>query len=99
LLAAARAAPYVQIVHLFGRDTSPEAERVLLEGYRRMTPEKKLAIVDDLNRATRQMAASRIRQKYPHATEREVVLRLASLTLGRDLMIRAFAWDPDREGR
>jgi hypothetical protein len=86
-------------MHLFGRDTSPEAARVLVDGYRRMSPEQKLAIVDDLTRATRQMAATRIRDQYPHATDREVLLRVASLTLGRDVMIRAFGWDPDREGR
>jgi hypothetical protein len=86
-------------MHLFGRDTSPEAERVLVDGYRRMSPEQKLAIVDDLTRATQQLAAARIRQQYPDATDREVSLRVASLTLGRDLMIRAFGWDPEREGR
>jgi alpha-D-ribose 1-methylphosphonate 5-triphosphate synthase subunit PhnH len=84
---------------LFGRDTSPEAARFLVEGYRRMSPEQKFAIVDDLTRATRQLAAARIRQQYPEATDREVLLRVASLTLGRDLMIRAFGWDPEREGR
>jgi hypothetical protein len=86
-------------MHLFGRDTSPEAERVLVDGYRRMSPEQKLAIVDDLTRATKQLAAARIRRQYPNATDREVLLRVASLTLGRDLMIRAFGWDPEREGR
>jgi hypothetical protein len=84
---------------LFGRDTSPEAARVLIDGYRRMSPEQKLAIVDDLTQATKQLAAARIRQQYPNATDREVSMRVASLTLGRDLMIRAFGWDPEREGR
>jgi hypothetical protein len=86
-------------MRLFGRDTSPEAARVLVDGYRRMSPEQKLAIVDDLTRATKQLAAARIHQQYPNATDREVLLRVASLTLGRDLMIRAFGWDPEREGR
>jgi len=86
-------------MHLFGRDTRPEAARLLVEGYRRMSAAQKLAIVEDLSLAAKQLAASRIRAQYPQATEREVSLRVASLTLSRDVMIRAFGWDPDREGR
>jgi hypothetical protein len=85
-------------VDLFGRDTHPRTAHVLLEGYRRMSPADKLAIVEDLNRATAQLAEARVRVQYPDATEREVCLRVASLRMGRDLMIRAFGWDPEREG-
>jgi hypothetical protein len=85
-------------VELFGRDTHPNAARVLVEGYRRMSPKQKLAIVGDLTRTTRALAEARIRTQYPGATDREVKLRVASLTLGRAAMIRAFGWDPEREG-
>jgi len=83
---------------LFSADTRPEAARVLLEGYRRMTPAEKVARVIDLSRATGQLAEARIRAQYPTATDREVRLRLAALRLGRDTMVRVFGWDPEWEG-
>ena len=80
-------------------DTPPEIEEILLEGYRRMTPQQKLARVMDLNRAVQEMAAARIRADYgPGLSERELHLRLAALWLDRETMIRAFGWDPEVEG-
>lgn len=80
-------------------DTRPEVLKMLIAGYRAMTPQRKMDIVRGLNQATQQMALARLRQQYPDATERELALRLASLTLTRDLMIRAFGWDPEEHGR
>jgi len=85
-------------MQLFGRDTHPKAARVLIEGFRRMTPEQRLAQVDDLSRAARHLAELRIRAQYPDATDHEVRMRLGALTLGRKTMQRAFGWDPEREG-
>jgi hypothetical protein len=82
----------------FSADTRPEVARILLEGYRRMAPAEKLQRACDLSQATRQMAASRIRRVYPGSDDRQVRLRVASLTLGRDTMVRVFGWDPDKEG-
>ena len=79
-------------------DTRPEAEAVLIEGYRRMTPAQKAARVKDLTVFIQQLALSRIQARYPDATKRENKLRLASLWLDRETMIRAFDWDPEKEG-
>ncbi len=80
-------------------DTSPDAERVLLEGYRRMSPREKLQRVVSLNRALEQLARARIRSKYgEHLSERELRLRLGALRLDRATMVRVFGWDPDVEG-
>jgi len=80
-------------------DTSPEAERVQLEGYRRMAPREKLARVFSLNRTLERLASARIEAWYgPDLSERELRLRLAALRLDRDTMMRAFGWDPDVEG-
>jgi hypothetical protein len=78
----------------FSRDTRPEVFGVLLDGYRRMSPAQKLARVADLTTASRQMAEARIRAAHPLAGDTEVHLRVAALVLGRETMIRAFAWDP-----
>jgi hypothetical protein len=83
---------------VFSADTRPETARLLLEGYRRMTAAQKLARVVDLSLASRQMAEARIRAQYPRADEREIRMRIAALTLGRDLVKRAYGWDPEREG-
>ena len=40
------------------------------------------------------MAEEDVRRQYPEASEREVFLRAASRRLGRDLMIKAYGWDP-----
>ena len=80
---------------LFGEDTSPEAERFLIEAYRRMSPLERLKRACDMSLAVRQLATARIRQRYPQAGEREVELRLASLSIDRETMIRAFGSDPE----
>jgi hypothetical protein len=80
-------------------DTSPEAEAVLIEGFRRMTPGQKLDRVADLNRALDQLAEARILAKYgPAVPERELRLRKAALRLDREIMIRVFNWDPREKG-
>lgn len=42
------------------------------------------------------MAESGVRANHPEASEREIFLRAAALRLPRDLMIRAYGWDPER---
>lgn len=86
-------------MRLQSSDTPPEVERILIEGYRRMTPAEKLQRVMDLNQAAQEMALARIRAKYgPNLSELDERLRLASLWLDRETMIRAFGWDPQVEG-
>ena len=80
-------------------DTHPTIEAVLLEGYRRMTPEQKLQRIADLNLALAEVAAARIRAQYgADISDRELQLRLASLRLDRETMIRVFDWDPEEHG-
>ena len=79
-------------------DTSPEAERLLIEGYRRMPAWQKLHLVEDLNRTVEQLALGDIRRRYPQADEHELKLRLAARYLEPDLMRRVFGWDPAVEG-
>ena len=80
-------------------DTSPEIEKMLVEGYRRMGPLGRLRRALDLSEAVRQLAVARIRRQYgPDLDEREERLRLAALVIDRQSMIRAFGWDPEREG-
>ncbi|MCB9762365.1 MAG: hypothetical protein H6739_21390 [Alphaproteobacteria bacterium] len=80
-------------------DTHPDAERVLIAGYRRMSPADKLRRVVALTQGAQQMALARLREEYPDDTDRQRQLRLASLWLDDETMRRVFGWDPAVEGR
>jgi len=79
-------------------DTPPHIQEILIAGYRRMSPQKKLKRVTELTKAVQQLALSRIRQQYGRLLEQEQRLRLASLWLDRETMIKIFNWDPSVKG-
>ena len=76
------------------RDTHPEAEAVLIQCARRMTPGQKFRQVRGLIRFSRAAALSGLRSRHPHASEDELRLRLGSLVWGAEAMRRAYGWDP-----
>ena len=82
----------------FLSDTSPEAERILIEGYRKMSPRQKLERVVSMNRALVALSTARIKATYGDISDWEMKLRLAALRLDRDTMINVFGWDPEEEG-
>jgi hypothetical protein len=79
-------------------DTSPEAEKVLIELYRQAPPWKKLLQVSQLTRMVQELALCDIRRRHPNADEREQRLRLASRWLSGETMRHVFGWDPEKEG-
>lgn len=79
-------------------DTSPEVKKILIEGFRKMSPQQKMQCVAELNKTVQQLALARIQKQYGELPEREKRLRLASLWLDRDTMIRVFNWDPKQKG-
>ena len=85
------------------RDTTPEAEAVQIEIYRRMTPKQKLAIIEELNRQARELVVEGLRLRHPDAGPEEQFRRLMDLTLGEELAERVFgsleeAVERDRAG-
>jgi hypothetical protein len=76
-------------------DTHPRIERLQIEGYRRMTPTQKLALVCRLTATTHQLALADIRRRHPNADDHEQKLRLASRWIDADTMRRAFGWHRD----
>jgi len=80
------------------RDTHPKIQKILIEGYRRITPQQKMQCVTELNQAVQQLALARILKQYGPLSEHEQRLRLAALWLDRKTMIRVFNWDPLKEG-
>ena len=79
-------------------DTHPEIERLLIEGYRKMSPAQKLDRVGALTQAVQELALLDIRRRHPNAGPREQALRLASRWIEPPLMVRAFGWDVTKEG-
>jgi hypothetical protein len=69
-------------------DTHPGIQQMLLDGYRRMTPAEEFRRVAELNEMVLELAAARAKRERPGIDERELRLRVASLWLGRDYMIR-----------
>jgi hypothetical protein len=71
-------------------DTSPEAERLQIELWRRMSPVKKKSPVNGLSRSALELSLAGIRLRHPGASEHECWLRLALLTLGRSVASRVY---------
>ena len=70
---------------MLASDTARYAQRLQVELWRRMTPLEKARVVSDTSRAVQELSLVGIRWRYPEASERECMLRLAALTLGRSL--------------
>jgi hypothetical protein len=67
---------------------------VWLELLRRKTPGERIKLALDMSDFANKIAESGVRARHPEASEREVFLRAAALRLPRDLIIRAYGWDP-----
>lgn len=79
-------------------DTHPAAEKVLIEGYRRMTPADKMRSVGEMYVFARGLAFADIGRRYPHADEHERRMRLASRFLEPELMLKIYGWDVKAKG-
>ena len=63
-----------------------------------MPPGERLASTLRLSDLALKMAEAGVHKMHPHAPDREVFLRVASRHLPRELMIRAYGWDPEIDG-
>jgi len=77
-------------------DTDPRAMEVWLRVLRGKSAGERILIAFELSDFAIRMAESGVRARYPGASEREVFLRTAALRLPRELMIRAYGWDPEQ---
>lgn len=71
-------------------DTSPEAEEVLFRLIRETPVWRKWELMDDLNRAARQLAVAGLRMEYPDASDEEIRRRLADRLLGEELAAEVY---------
>lgn len=76
-------------------DTDPGVIEVWMDLLSRKTPGERIAMAFELSDFAVRVAESGVRARYPEASEREIFLRSAALRLPRDLVIRAYGWDPE----
>jgi hypothetical protein len=75
-------------------DTSPAAFAAQFARYRDMSPAEKAACVTSLTQTACAFSLAGLRQRHPQADRRELLLRLAVLRLGEDLVYRVYGWRP-----
>ena len=80
-------------------DTDPKAMEVWLDLLRKMTPGEKIAAALGAAQFVLQAYEMGVRRLHPDADDREVLLRVAARHLPRDLMIRAYGWDPQSDAQ
>ena len=71
-------------------DTTAAAEGLQVRRWREMTSREKSALISGLSQAATALAVAGIRHRHPTASEREIFLRYAILTLGVELACRAY---------
>jgi hypothetical protein len=71
-------------------DTDAAALAVMTDLYARMTPAEKLERVRDLAIMSARLSLAGLRQRHPQEDERSLLLRLARLRLGDELVARAY---------
>lgn len=79
----------------FVRDTDPKALKVFYDIQRSRSMSQKVDDVFELSEWMIQLAEAGVRLRHPGISEREVFLRAAALRIPRELMIRAYGWDPE----
>ena len=79
-------------------DTDPEAERALIEMLRHAPTWKRAEQLAGLIYARNVLILADLRRRYPEADAEELRKRLAARLLPREEVVRAFAWDPEKEG-
>ncbi len=78
----------------FVRDTTAEALAVFYEVQRKRPAGQKLLDVFELSEGLFETVKAGMRRRYPQADERQVFLRAVASRVPRELMIRAYGWDP-----
>ena len=71
-------------------DTTPDAEKVQIEIFRRMEPEKRLQSAALLSATCRTLLAKGIRKRHPNYDEEQVRLAVIRCILPEDLFLRAY---------
>ena len=75
-------------------DTSPEAEKVLIELLRRAPAWRRLQLADRMSATVRELSMAGVRARHPRASEAEVRRRFADIHLGPELAAKIYGPAP-----
>ena len=77
-------------------DTEPWARNLLVQHWRRQSPQMKLQAMSDASIALEQLSIDGLRRRYPLDSEEDLRLRAAALRIGKDEFTRwtgrTFEW-------
>ena len=79
-------------------DTTPEAERVLVDLIRRAPAWRRLEMMNQMTLACRELALCGVRQRHQSASDEELRRMLAAVLLGPEVAARVYGWDPEKDG-
>lgn len=71
-------------------DTRPEIASLMRKLLRETTPERKLAMVGQINQTVKILALSGLRSQYPDETPQMIQRRLADILLGKFLAAKVY---------
>lgn len=77
-------------------DTTPEAARVYYDTLRKLGPERRLAMVGEMNSTVRELAAAGVRDRHPEYDDAKVNRAVVRLLLGEKLFREVFPGDETR---
>lgn len=80
------------------QDTHPQIEKILIELLQKIPSWQKCHQVSQMIQTCRQLSLTGLRSRYPGSSEEELHKRLAALWLERELVVRVYGWDPEKEG-
>jgi hypothetical protein len=75
-------------------DTSPEAERVLIELLRQAPAWRRLQLADHMSSTVRSLSLAGLRARHPRASEAELRRRFADIHLGPTLAAKVYGPQP-----
>jgi hypothetical protein len=79
-------------------DTAPDAFAVYVALITALSPADRAARTRGLTLTVNTLALAGLRMRHPAATEQELLLRLAALRLGDDLVERVYGWRAPADG-
>ncbi len=83
----------------FMPDTHPDVVAMLVERWREFSLSERVGAIETLHRQSEAFARAGVDARHPDASADENRLRVFALRVPRELMIRAYGWDPDERGR
>jgi hypothetical protein len=75
------------------RDTEYWAEELQFEYWRSLEPIERVELFDRVCQSTRELHLQGLRELHPNASEEELRLRSAALSLGRDVVLQLTGFD------